>query len=250
MAVYQFGSGTLFGTRTDVSNPTPWRFGVLQDVQIDFQFDIKELFGQSQFPVTVARGKGKVPFKAKMARLQGQMFNDLFFGGTKTTGMVKGVLDELVGGTGVIPSTPFQLTVANGANFKEDMGVIFAATGLPLIRVAAAPATGQYTVNTATGLYTFAAADVTLVVKISYTWTDAANGVTVLVTNQLLGAAPTFACFLTQTFNGKQLNVKLYACVSNKLTLPTKQEDFEVMEFDGMAFADASDNVASIYVAE
>jgi len=32
MAQYSFGSGVLFGTRTDIANATPIRLGALQDV--------------------------------------------------------------------------------------------------------------------------------------------------------------------------------------------------------------------------
>ncbi|MFH4180992.1 hypothetical protein WDA55_23325, partial [Acinetobacter baumannii] len=49
--------------------------------------------------------------------------------------------------------------VPNSGTFVKDLGVTD-AIAIPLKRVASAPATGQYSVDAATGAYTFAAADV------------------------------------------------------------------------------------------
>jgi hypothetical protein len=58
------------------------KFGALQDVSVDISFNLKELYGQNQFPLTIARGQGKIEGKAKFANLNGGMVNDLFFGQT------------------------------------------------------------------------------------------------------------------------------------------------------------------------
>ena len=79
--MFAFGSGVLLGTRTDVANATPVNFGLVQEVQLDLQFTAKELYGQYQFPVAIARGQGKATGKAKMAQISGLAFNNLFFGG-------------------------------------------------------------------------------------------------------------------------------------------------------------------------
>src|SRR5579864_5008732 len=89
MAEYGFGAGFLTGLRTDISNATPRQFGTPQDVAIEFTGDIKELFGQYQYPVDTARGKTKITGKAKFATIQGRMYNDLFFGQSITTGQNK-----------------------------------------------------------------------------------------------------------------------------------------------------------------
>ena len=64
-----FGAGALWGNRTDVtgSGIGPDQFGILQDVQIDWDWQTKELWGQFQFPVDIARGQGKITGKAKFA---------------------------------------------------------------------------------------------------------------------------------------------------------------------------------------
>jgi hypothetical protein len=61
-----FGSGALFGTPlqdafgTAVASPTLIKFGVMQDITLDISFDLKELYGQNQFPIAIGRGKGKI----------------------------------------------------------------------------------------------------------------------------------------------------------------------------------------------
>jgi hypothetical protein len=57
--MYSFGSGVLLGTRTDIPNATPVNFGLVQEVTIDETATIKELTGQFQRPVAIARGSIK-----------------------------------------------------------------------------------------------------------------------------------------------------------------------------------------------
>lgn len=90
-----FGSGVLYGIRNDIAGQTPRRFGTLQDVSIDFDGDIKELFGQFTFPVDTARGKTKITGKAKFATISGELYNDLFFGQTLVTGQLTFAYNEM-----------------------------------------------------------------------------------------------------------------------------------------------------------
>src|SRR5271170_7649691 len=85
-----FGAGALWGNRTDVtgSGIGPDQFGIPQDVQIDWDWQTKELWGQFQFPVDIARGQGKITGKAKFARIFGAIYGDLFFGQTPTAGQL------------------------------------------------------------------------------------------------------------------------------------------------------------------
>src|SRR5258708_22002972 len=119
-----FGTGTLIATPNagDINaNPTPMQFGVLQDVSIDFSGDIKELFGQYQFAAYSARGKVKISWKAKAARLVGKQVNDLFFSETLASTMVNVAVDE----AGTIPSTPFNVTVVYSTTSVSDVVVYF-----------------------------------------------------------------------------------------------------------------------------
>src|ERR1700690_509610 len=86
-----FGAGALWGNRTDVtgSGIGPDQFGILQEVSIDIDWQTKELWGQFQFPVDIARGQGKITGKAKFARIFGAMYGDLFFGHSPAAGQVR-----------------------------------------------------------------------------------------------------------------------------------------------------------------
>ena len=243
MAIYTFGSGTLWGVRTDVANSTPLKFGAIQDVSLDFSASAKELYGQNQFPLAVARGKAKISGKAKFAQIQGDIFANLFFGITPTTGQITTANGEA---QTVPAATPWQVTVSNAATFVADWGVAYSASGLPLTKVASGPTAGQYSVS-ATGVYTFSTGDANAAVLISYTYSIAASGQKLVMSNPLLGVQPTFQVALTTLYNGpsgqKNATLTLNACISNKLSFATKIDDFAVPELDFEAFADGSGNL-------
>lgn len=246
--MFSFGSGVLQGFRTDLPSTTPGtpvNFGLVQEVTLDLGFDTKLLYGQNQYPVAIARGKAKLTGKAKVAKISGIAFGNLFFGITPAAGQIATIFAE---GPSLIPTTPFQVTAANGANFVDDLGVINAATGLPLAKVgtAATPTAGQYKVSAA-GVYTFSSADNVsgISVLINYTYTLAGSGEKIVVTNPLLGFTPTFQANLYTTYQGNALSVKLPNCVSSKLAMATKLDDFMIPEIDFDIFADAAGNVAT-----
>lgn len=243
---FAFGSGVLIGTQqydangAAVANPSPQQFGVLQNVTLDASFDLKSLFGQNQFPVAVGRGKGNITGKAQFAQLNGALLNGLFFGQTVTAGIIGNVIDT----TGAaIPGTPYQITptVPGSGTWSRDLGVRD-SNGVPMTRVASAPATGQYSV--AAGVYTFASADTTKVVFISFQYTaTSTTAKKSTVSNVLMGYAPAFQVDLFLPYQGKQLVLTLPYAVGSKMSFATKQDDFTVPEFDFTAFADASGNV-------
>jgi hypothetical protein len=240
---YSFGSGVLFG-RTLVSNvPTPVRFGALQGVTVDMQFTTKELYGQFQFPLALGRGTGKITCKADFAQVNAQAYNDLFFGLSNPS---DGTVRTVVGEAKTI--TANAATVTYNSSFS-DLGVVRASDGAVYTRVAATPAGLQYTVSNV-GVYTFNASQNAVPVLLSYTYADAANGKTISITNQLLGNSPQFMAAFTETFNGKALTLVLNACMSSKLSLATKLEDFTIPSFDFMAFADAAGAIGSLSTDE
>src|SRR5579859_4294479 len=101
--MFEFGSGTLWGFPAGgntAANPTPMKFGTLQDVSLDISGDVKQLYGQKQFPEAVACGKGKITGKSKFAAINGKTFNALFFGLKMSTGMIKTSLNE----AGTVPA--------------------------------------------------------------------------------------------------------------------------------------------------
>lgn len=240
---FGFGSGSAWGIDSG-ANPTPGRYDILQEGSVDFSFSNKQMVGEYQMPVAVGRGSGKISGKVKWGRLQGRAINSIFFGATKAAGQTSVSKDE----AGTIPGTPYQITVANSATWITDLGVRNATTLIPLVRVASAPATGQYSV--AAGVYTFAAADTTLAMQISYVYTIAGSGESITLANQLIGAAPTFKNVLTQAYNNQRQTLVLNACVAGKLSGGTKTEDFFAPEIDFDAMADASNNIGTWSFAE
>lgn len=243
--MYSFGSGVLFGTRTDIANATPVNFGLVQEVTIEETASIKELTGQYQRPVAVARSTIKTTGKAKVARISGLALASLFYGVTPTTGQLATSFAEAAAVPG---ASPYTVSVVNASTWVKDLGVLYAATGLPLLQVASAPAAGQYSV--ASGIYTFAAADTGKAILISYNYTLAATGQQFTVVNQLLGATPTFQANFYTTFQGQAISLKLNNCTSSKLSFQTKLEDFLMPEFDFSCFADAAGNVMTWSFAE
>lgn len=255
MSQYTFGTGDLFAAATSdatgatIATPTPVKFGELQDVGIDISRDLKLLYGQNNMPVAIGGGKMKFDFKAKYARVLGRVFNDLFFGGSMTAGTLTGVFNDLTGR--VVPATPFQLPVAppQSGTFDRDLGVID-DTGMPLVRVASAPAAGQYSVS-AVGVYTFNTASTGKTVFINYTYTaTAANSKKIALVTQAMGDVPTFGVDLAVKFNGKQMNWRFPNCVSSKLSFDPKQDDFSQVGFDFSCFADPLGNIGYIITAE
>jgi hypothetical protein len=245
MSQFAFGAGQVFGVRSDIVTGTPVRFGTLQDVSVDISMTMKELYGQYQFPVAIARGQGKINCKAKFGRFNGLVFDSLFFGTSVVVG--KGTVADAEAGT--IPGTPYAITVANGATWVDDLGVVDGVTLLPLTKVASAPATGQY-MAAAGGIYTFAAADTTKTVQISYTYTTATGGNKTTITNVAMGTTPTFMAVLYAFYGANQWVLKLNKCVSTKLAWATKLEDFTVPELDFSAFDDGTFNIGTLYMIE
>jgi hypothetical protein len=243
--MYSFGSGILLGTRTDIPNATPVNFGLVQEVTIEETATIKELHGQYQRAIVEARGTIKTTGKAKVARISGLAFANLFYGVTPLPGQLATSFAE----AGTVPSSsPYTVTVANAAGFADDNGVVYLATGLPLTKVASAPAAGQYSV--AGGVYTFNSADAGKAVLTSYTYGLSGSGHKFTVSNQLLGTTPTFQAQFYTTFQGQAVSLKLHNCTSSKLSFKTKLEDFVMPEFDFSCFADAAGNVMTWSFAE
>jgi hypothetical protein len=251
--MYVFGTGALIATpQYDASgnalvNPSPVEFGTLQEVGIDVSFDTKQLYGSLQFPVAAGRGKGKVTGKAKAARLNGMLLNSVVFGQTMNFGVVNDVYDT----TGAaIPATPYQITptVPGSGTWTRDLGVKD-ANGIAYIRVASAPATGQYSVSA--GVYTFAAADTGKTVYISYQYTAASTTAPKIdVMNLPMGYAPSFSIDFYMPYQGKQLVITAGNVVSNKLSMATKQDDFMVPEIDFDVYADANNKILTFALTD
>lgn len=245
-----FGAGKIIAVPTNLSdgtaiaNPTPVILGTMQDVSLDLSVEIKSLYGSKRYPIAIGQGKAKIEVKAKYADIDGGILGSLFFGKASTAGIKAAVFDS----AGTIPGTPFQLTITPPSSgvFVADLGVLFSATGVQLTRVASAPAANQYSVVVATGVYTFAAADTAKAVLISYEYSAATGGAVWTMTNDTMGATPSFTLLLQTAYEGKTLVCKLNKAVSGKLNLPLKNDEFAIFDFEAEAFADTANNLGYI----
>jgi hypothetical protein len=240
---YGFGVGIL-SVIPSGSNPTPLQCGVLQDVSVDMVAGAsKQLRGQYKYPVAVAEGEASITGKASFARIFSNLFNQIL-GGAQTTGMNLASINEL----GTVPASgPYTVSVTNAATFIENLSVIDATTGLEMTRVASAPATGQYAVTA--GVYTFAAADASHVVWLSYSYSST-NGYTVTVSNALMGAGSTFSLVAYNQYESKYMGLKFPAIKAPKLSLAMKMADFTMQNVDFEAYADSTGKVAYLYSSE
>ncbi len=256
--MFEFGAGSLWGQPVGGNTTlpgTPTFFGTLQDVSLDISGDVKQLYGQKQFPEAIARGKCKVTGKAKYAWINAKQMNDLFFGQTLLAGMVQISSNQAAGVPAV---TPFTVTLAPPSSgtylndtIRGDQGVRYATTGVPLTKVSSPTAIGQYSVDVTIGKYTFFSGDANANVLISYMYApSAATGNQIQVSNQFMGFAPIVQMVLEAIYNNNQFNVVLYNCLVSKLTFATKQEDFIIPEMDFEAFANPAGKVLDIYSAE
>jgi hypothetical protein len=247
--MYNFGVGTIIGVRNDITNAQPALLGVAQDIEVNFDRTLKELLGQNQFPVAIAASSCKISGKAKFANIKAANFNNLFLGQSIVTGTQ--TFMPPLGEAHTVATTTQQVT--NHATFVADLGVAYASTGQFLQPVApGSEAAGKYSVNVATGTYTFNSADeVALLFFYSYT---ASSGVNIPIANIPMGQQPTFQLNLqeqfTQVGGAKTMYLTLNACVSGKLNFPFKNTDFTIMEMDFEAFADNAGNVGNFSFTE
>lgn len=309
-----FGAGVLTATRNDIANGAPIRFGALQDISVDWDGEIKELYAQGQVAIDARRGKMKIQGKAKLAYIDNNLMANLFFGTSVSTGQYVPVYNEAqtvgtvktgntsaatasgntitfaaaitgvtvgsgvsdITNVGAIPAGTYVQSIAgavytlsntvtgvgsgdvihfgpiatasNSANFYGDMGVFYSTTGIPLLYVVGAPAQGQYTeVN---GVYTFNAADAGAAVLLNYVWNSTMTGTTINYGNPFMGTTPKFQANFAQYIDTYTLFLTLYSCISNKLSLPTKIDDYVMQEFDFSAFTNKAGQTFSLSLSE
>lgn len=241
-----FGSGTGILTpyaTNGPANPTPLQLPILQELSIDFAADMAELYGQDQFAFGLARTKTKIDCKAKVGAAYAALLSDLFFGAT-----LSGSSQTLFQVSEVNTVTSHSATVANAAHFIADCGVVNATTGAIYRTVGATPAVGQYTVSA--GVYTFNTSDTITTANISYTYSSASTGQSATVTNKPMGAMPTFDFKYLNNQYGPNLFLEFFLAIAKKITLPNKNTEFEMLEFDFSCFSQQSGNVFTLSMDE
>jgi hypothetical protein len=247
-----FGPGILYMTRTDLTVQTPINVGFVQEFQTDIKFDLKDLFGQNQLPLLVARGTAKCTGKIKAAVISALALNTLLFGSGGTLTAPK-QYDLTSTAPTAIPTTPFMITptVPSTGTWDKDLGVINSATGEPMTLVTGTPAAGQYAV--AAGVYTFSSADnvsgVSVVITFAYSYTTGATGQVLTINNQPIGTTPTFQIDYKSTLYGATYYARLFNCVGGGWSMAHKLTDFASPEYDFSFFANAAQQLGFIALA-
>ena len=246
MDTYTFGTGAMYGTDSDGN---VIEFGTLQNITFSPSFDVKELYGSKSFPVSVARGKGKIECKATWAAINAQNFN-LFANGTVSSGRTR-ISEEIYG---TIPSaTPYTVvieTVENSGTFSELLSVYDVSGSDPVLmtETATTPASGTYTFDSSTKTLTFAAADEGKSIKYRYSY-SLTTGNTIAVINPFMGDSPYFSVDLqTAPLNSNVFSLHLFKCISTKLDFSFKNEDYTTPDFTFSAFQDTAGRVYQAYM--
>jgi hypothetical protein len=242
--IVNFGVGFL----TAIVGSQPIPIGVLTDVNIDISYTLKELIGQSQFALDIAKAEGKITGKATFKTVNSLLLQQILSGATVAAGNVQGIYLE-----GPATPTANSITAVHGATFKQDLGVWDTTSQKWLTWVAAGPTTGQYSVVPATGVYTFAAADSTHLMALCYSWTVAATGQTVSLTNQLMGTQTYFQLALYENYSsspiGGQAGIMLPNVAISKMALSFKNNDYTGDEIDFQACQNLAGQVAYAYTS-
>jgi hypothetical protein len=250
-SAFIFGPGSAWGVLTSFMDGTspavsqPRKFDVLQDFTLSFDSTVKRLMGSNIFPRAIGVGEGKVSAKIKLAKFDAGLWQ-LRWGepaGT-TTGQTLMADDE----SHTIPAaTPFTvpITPPTGGTFSKDWGVRYGDTNLPLTAVTSGPTTGQYSLSGST--YTFATADASRPIVISYEYT-VTTGATLKMLSHPQGQVALSSLRYQGYYGGRLVGVFIGNCVGTTINIPSKMGDFGIPEIDFECFADASGNVATLYL--
>jgi hypothetical protein len=239
--MFQFGVGGVYGRPTggNLATPSgPQVFGTIQDVMVDFNQKLVPLRGQLKGPDDVAPSDMEIKGKAAFGRLEVEIYNSLFFGMTTTTGVKK--IPPYPGESQTIPVTPgpYTVTVSNSANFINDLGVIYQSNSKRFQQAVSATGAGIYSVvetGIGKGVYTFNVADEGVAVYIFYVYSDASDGITMNIINQLQGYGPIFELYLMMPYQGAN-GLHLFACRSSKMSAPMKRDNYVISDFEFEAY--------------
>jgi len=243
----QFALGTVYAVPSG-ANPTPIPFGLLKSAEANIKQAKVVTRGNKKAPVDVGDGDQDITIKAAYGEFRASALAMVTAGATTATGSKLASIAE----RWTVPTTPFQVTVAQSATFSEDAGVLDVTAGKWLTRVASAPATGQYSV--AAGVYTFAAADTGHVVGITYGYTSASVGQTTTFMNQVQGPSTGYMTRLYNVFTIggvlKPVGFEFPLVHWSSLTLALKTGDWAEMNMEGLASEDATGLVFKEYVGD
>lgn len=146
-----------------------------------------------------------------------------------------------------IPTTPFQITVTQGATFADDLGVINLTDGKPMVRDATASATNVYSVNTTTGVYTFNTADAADSVLIMYRYTAATTDTTAKIAKATSSTAAKFALHCYASKAGKTWGMVVPAARLPGISAAFKRDGWSDITIKWKAVLSATDELFYMY---
>lgn len=223
-----------------LATPDTKRIGKIQDVKLTPETEIALLGGENRYAEDAAVKTAKLGGSISFTEIDADLYVAAMPGAVKTTGSEELVLDEAA----TIPGTPFAVTVTGSASFGTDLGVYDVTAGLRMECVTGTPTTGQYAV--AAGVYTFASADTTHAVKISYS-TTAATGETITISQTLSEAnAVFFALRIYSKTNGKTETITLNKVLIHGMELGWKFQDWATYGLTFTALPDSTGVVGTI----
>lgn len=244
-----FGMGTIYAVPSGATQ-TPVPIAILKDCTVGFKVAKKFLSGQWKVPIDAGEGQVDITLKIKSADFRAATMAMLLAGTTTTA---NSTTLAVMGEAWAIPTTPYQVTVAQSATWTEDGGVLDITSGLWKTRVASAPAAGQYSV--AAGVYTFAAADVAHNVSIVYSYTSTTAGSKLVYAAQTMNQSVGYAVRVYDTFNVggvvKPIGFSFPNVHFDNLSYALKAEDWVEQDLSGRAIQDsASTTIFTEYVGE
>jgi len=245
-----FGSGIIWaypsGAQTG-SNVTPCEIGTLQNCKLDITADIKSLFGLWSFPVDSAIGKRNIKGSAAFAQYEGTTWNNLLWGSAGSTAVGAAQITSYREAWSIPAVSTYIVTVTNSATFVQDGGVLYTATGKQFEAIlTGTPTIGQYKVSA--GVYTFAAADASTAVVITYSYSSTTDGQTFTVTNTAMGSGPIVGLQLllpyeSPSFASLDRGIFLPNVRIGNLSLASKLDDYTEENTTFEAFANLTTGV-------
>jgi hypothetical protein len=237
MALKLLGAGSVTFTRTDTAIPIALN-ATVQEVMINETAKTVALRGSNAYPYTIVTSERETKMKVKKVFVSGLAWNNLFFGNSFTAGR-----DVYYTNEAHTPSGTTQ-AVTNATGGIVDLGVNYAATGLPLQRVAAgSEAQGKYSVNQSTGTYTFAIADEVALLFNYSNFSATASGQQLNVVNLQMGTNPTFQFDYWVQTQGQVFAARHFCCVASSLAIAGKNSDYIIPELDFECCANAAGQI-------
>ena len=246
-----FATGRLFAT--PVGGGARLSYGDLTDVSVDIKVDLKEAYGEGQYPISVADGHRSIDIMGKHYTLRlDALGNDLAGTTSATTSSATAFSwDE----AGIVPGTPFQYTMNNASGYLAGSAVLKVYVG-----VNKAPTTYQITTGApvagvsaqiSAGVITFAAGDAGLAFIVTYQYANT-NGQQIQLANTFQGSTSAYQMVLAKRDRSPidnsigQLIFTFNAVRFGGIKADYKEGDFTVYERSFKAFADPTGVVGYI----